>query len=113
MKRGRNTNEGPRSTPAPADAVEPDFFQRLQQLTPQDWETGHKIYGYRLWPIIDRKDEAHFLFKTSEAIDEDYLLRHFGSGKYSLRLNDRRGETRASKTVAIHNPHFPPRVSPG
>jgi hypothetical protein len=81
MKKQRDTS-GVRSTPPPTDEAQPDFFQRLQQLT-RGLGNGHKVYGYGLWPIIDRKDEAHFPFKTSEAIDEDSVLRHFGSGKYS------------------------------
>lgn len=89
-----------------------DFFERLQQLTAEDWQNGHKVYCYRSWPIIDKRDEQHFLAKVHEPFDEDYLLRHFGTGKYYLRLNNRRGETIASQTVAVHNPDFPPRVSP-
>jgi len=63
-------------------------------------------------PVIDKKDNEHFLCKVTEPFDEDYLMRNFGSGKYYLRLNNQRGETIASKTVSLHNPAFPPKVSP-
>jgi len=91
---------------------EPDFFEQLQAFSADEWQAGLKIYVYRTWPVIDKRDENHFLAKISEPFDEDYLLRHFGSGKYYLRLNNRSGETLNSRTVSIHNPSYPPKVSP-
>jgi hypothetical protein len=78
-------------------------------MTPEE---GLKVYVYRTFPIIDKRDNEHFLAKISEPFDEDYLLRHFGSGKYFLRLNDNRGKTIASKAVSVHSPSHPPKVSP-
>jgi len=100
--------------PVPAEDVpgDVDFFARIQSLTPEDWQAGLKVYVYRTWPVIDRRDQEHFLAKLSETFDEDTLLRFFGSGKYNLRLNNGQGHTIAQKTVAIHNPDFPPKVSP-
>ncbi len=95
---------------AASESGEPDFFEQLQAFTPDQWQSGLKIYVYRCWPIIDRREDNHFLAKIAEAFDEDYLLRHFGSGAYYLRLNDRRGKTLNSKTVSIHNRDHPPRV---
>jgi hypothetical protein len=99
--------------PPAAKGGDPDFFEQLQRYTADDYQAGLKIYVYRNWPVIDKRDENHFLAKISESFDEDYLLRHFGSGKYYLRLNNRRGETLASKAVSIHNRDFPPKVAPG
>lgn len=104
----------------PADApieieqrqTEPDFFQRLLQLAPEDWQNGHTVYTYRTFPVIDKRDTQHYLCKVSESFDPDYLLRNFGSGKYYLQLNNGRGEKIAAKTVSLHNPDFPPRVAP-
>jgi hypothetical protein len=96
-----------------AKGGELDFFEQLQAFSADEWQAGLKIYIYRTYPVIDRRDEAHFLAKISEPFDEDYVLRHFGSGKYHLRLNNRRGETLASKAVSIHNRDFPPKVAPG
>ena len=99
---------------APAEiesADDLDFFARLQSLTAEDWRE-HKTYVYRTWPVIDRRDSEHFLAKVSEPFDEDYLLRFFGTGKYNLRLNNGQGRTVAQKTVSVHNPDFPPKVSP-
>jgi hypothetical protein len=110
------------SRPTPANAEnaeipnhqtgEQEFFEHLQRFTTDEWQSGLKVYVYRTWPVIDKRDENHFLAKVSEAFDEDYLLRHFGSGKYYLRLNNRHGETLNSKTVSIHNPAYPPKVCP-
>lgn len=89
-----------------------DVFQRLQSFTAEEWRAGLKVYVYRIWPVIDRREDSHFLAKVAEPFDEDYLLRHFGSGKYYLRLNDQRGQTIGGKTVSLHNPSYPPKVSP-
>jgi len=89
-----------------------DFFTQLQGLSPADWQSGYKVYVYRTWPVIDKRDEQHYVAKLSEAFDEDLILRNWGSGKYNFRLNDGKGETVASKTVSLHNLAFPPKVSP-
>lgn len=97
----------------PEPAAEPiPFFERMGSLSPDDWERGWKIYCYRTWPIIDRRENEHFICKLKEPIDEEYLLRCFGSGKYFLRLNDSHGKTATSKSVSVHNPEYPPKVSP-
>jgi hypothetical protein len=116
-KRRRQTDE---QSPAEAlseresipDAGDPEFFEQLQKLTAEDWQAGHRVYIYRTWPVIDRRDEHHYVAKVSEPFDEDFLLRHYGSGKYYMRLNNRQGETINSKTASVHDPSFPPKVSP-
>jgi hypothetical protein len=119
MRKRREVNDATRVSSAadqPAtneqQKEESDFFQQLQQIPVEGWQTGFKVYVYRVLPVIDKKDNEHFLCKVTEPFDEDYLMRNFGSGKYYLRLNNQRGETIASKTVALHNPAFPPKVSP-
>jgi len=119
MTKRREANGATAGTCEPAEPVETrdristsDFFQQLQQLSPEAWQSGHKVYCYRTWPVIDKRDQEHFLCKVSEPFDEDYLLRHFGSGKYYLQLNGARGEKIASKTVSLHNTDFAPKVSP-
>ncbi len=107
-------------TPSAADprvtydpkSTELDFFERIASFSPDDWQGGLKAYIYRVAPIIDRKDGQHYLAKVSESFDQDYLLRHWGSGKYHLKLNDARGMTIATTTISCHNPDFPPRVDP-
>jgi hypothetical protein len=115
MRKRREVNDGTRADqPATNEQQkeESDFFQQLQQISVEGWQAGYKVYVYRVWPVIDKKDNEHFLCKVTEPFDEDYLMRNFGSGKYYLRLNNQRGETVASKTVALHNPAFPPAISP-
>ena len=89
-----------------------EFFERLASCKPDDWQTGFKVYVYRVWPIIDRKDGQHFLAKVNEPFDPDYILRNWGSGKYHLKLNNQQGKTLATTTISCHNPDFPPRVDP-
>lgn len=90
---------------------EPSFFEKLQQFTADDWR-GLSCYCYRLWPVIDRKEKEHYLSKISEPFDEDFLLATFGTGKYYLRLNDRKGKTLASHTASVYSDRFPPKVHP-
>jgi hypothetical protein len=90
---------------------ETGFFETLTQFTPEEWR-GMKIYVYRLWPVIDRKEKEHFLSKLQEPCDEDFLLSTFGTGKYYLRLNNKQGNTIASHTVSVYNQQHPPRVNP-
>ena len=99
-----------RAKAASNGAVEPspDLWDVLRSLKAGEFNA----YVYRLWPKIDRRDEAHYLTKTGQHFDEDWLLRTFGSGKYSLRLNDAKQRTIASKTVSLHNPNHPPKVDP-
>jgi hypothetical protein len=56
-----------------------------QSFTAEEWRAGLKVYLYRLWPVIDRREDNHFLAKVAEPFDEDYLLRHFDSGKRTSR----------------------------
>lgn len=88
-----------------------NFFERLNQFSAEEWRSL-KLYVYRIWPVIDRKENEHFLAKISQVCDEDYLLSTFGTGKYYLRLNDGRGKSIASHTLSVYNPDFPPRVNP-
>lgn len=36
------------------------FFERVQQFSPEGWH-DLKVYVYRKWPVIHRKDTAHLL----------------------------------------------------
>ncbi len=101
----------PPAPPAAPIAEELGFFERLQQYSAEEWRSL-KVYVYRCWPVIDRKEGQHFLSKLSEAFDEDYLLRTFGSGKYYLRLNSAKGTSIASTTVSVHRLDSPPKVHP-
>jgi hypothetical protein len=105
-------NPEPLESTSEAEQQTPDFFTQIQHLNPDDWQSGHKVYVYRTWPVIDKRDEQHYVAKLSEPFDEDVLLRNWGSGKYNLRLNNGKGETVSSKTVSLHNLAFPPKVSP-
>jgi hypothetical protein len=96
------------------DGTEPqeakDFFEQLTLLRPEDWQKGFTSYGYRIEPVLDKRDGQHYVFKVNESYDPDFVMRHWGSGKYLLLLNNPQGRTIARKTLSIHNLDHPPRV---
>ena len=114
----RNRAEAPTAVPAELEesaadtSADLEFFERLASCKPDEWQAGFKVYVYRVWPIIDRKDGQHFLAKVNEPFDPDYILRNWGSGKYHLKLNSGQGKTVGTTTISCHNPDFPPRVDP-
>ena len=114
MSRKRTASPDPQEASVftdPPEAAHETLLEQIQRLTPEEWQ-GKKVYLYRVWPIIDKKGDDHFLAKLSEPFDEDYLLKNWGSGRYHLRLNGTAGQGIASQTVAIHNPDHPPKVDP-
>jgi len=88
----------------------PSFFDRLRQMTEQGWD-NHLVYVYRRWPRISRSDQPHYIDTVRQAIDEQWLLEHHGSGRYSLRLNDKR-RTIDSYVCEVHDLNHPPKVRP-
>jgi hypothetical protein len=75
------------------------------------WLSGDlKLYIYRCWPRIDKQQDKVYLAIVQEPVDEEFLLRHYGSGRYLLMLKDRSKLIR-KHTVSVHNPEFPPRVN--
>ena len=90
--------------------IKPTFFDRLRQMTEQEWD-NHVVYVYRRWPRISRSDQPHYIDTVRQSIDEQWLLEHHGSGKYSLRLNDKR-RTIESYVCEVHDLNHPPRVQP-
>jgi hypothetical protein len=68
-----------------------------------------KAYVYRVWPKIDKQQDRVYIAIVQEPVDEDYLLRHFGSGRYLIMIKDR-GKLLRKHTVSVHSQAFPPRV---
>jgi hypothetical protein len=93
------------------DDEKPPFWEWLNGLGDRWSSEGIQIYCYRVWPVIDRREEQHYLCKISEPFDEDFLLKNYGSGKYLLQANNRRGKTLHKRVVSVHNVSFPPKVS--
>ena len=110
MRKRRNA-EPPAAPSTPKEESSQTLLQQIQAMPPDQWR-GKRVYLYRVFPIIDKKGDDHFVAKLSESFDEDYLLRNWGSGRYHLRLNDAQGHTLATQNVAIHNPAYPPKVDP-
>lgn len=63
------------------------FWEQLRSLGDR-WQTeDYSFYCYRLWPVTDTRNPERFLCKLAEPIDEDFLLKNYGTGKYLLMLN--------------------------
>jgi hypothetical protein len=94
------------------DAKEDDglsFWEYLSSLEDK-WSTGNlKMYIYRVWPVIDKRESQVYLCQVQEPVDEDYLLRNLGSGRYLLMVKDRSKLLR-KHTMSVHNQAYPPRV---
>jgi hypothetical protein len=109
-----------------------DFTRSLQRLTPESFygfvrqypnHQGTQVYIYRVVPVIDRKQagiENSYIDTLPGSpecpIDEEYLLRNHGSGKYHIKLSDSnkaRGLTEVAKTtVEVYDPNVPPNLNP-
>jgi hypothetical protein len=96
--------------PAPHDEPRGNFFNKLAQLTPEEWDR-HRVYIYRRWPRISKTGEPHYVGVYREAIDEEFIKSHYGSGRYLLKLNNQR-TTIDQAPLEIMDLASPPRVSP-
>jgi hypothetical protein len=89
----RNSHESkskgaPNGHPAADETKSPaNFFNRLGQLSPDEWDR-HRVYIYRRWPRISRDDQPHYIGTHRQAIDEEFMKAMYGSGRYLLKLND-------------------------
>jgi hypothetical protein len=87
------------------------FWGHLRALGDR-WQTeDFCLYIYRLWPVTDTRNPERFLCKLAEPIDEDYLLKNYGTGKYLLMLNQR-GKRVRTHVANPHNLQYPPAVHP-
>jgi hypothetical protein len=87
------------------------FWEQLRSLGDR-WQTeDFSLYVYRLWPVTDTRNPERFLCKLAEPIDEDFLLKNYGSGKYLLMLNQR-GKRVRTHVANPHNLQYPPAVHP-
>ena len=67
------------------------------------WLTGNlKTYVYRVWPRIDKQQERVYITIVQQAIDEQYLLENFGSGRYLVLIKDSSKLLR-KHTASVHN----------
>lgn len=112
------------------EAAPLDFTRSLQKLQPDPFflfikqyphPEGSSIYVYRLKPPIDRRqagieDSNIDIIEDAKIMDEDYLLRTHGSGKYHLKFTDAnkpKGLTEVAKTtIEIYDPAVPPILNP-
>jgi len=106
----RESSSKPKSEKEPPEPAT-TFWEFVSGLGDR-WQTEDlSLYCYRLWPVTDKRNPERFLCKLHEPVDEDYLLKHFGSGKYWLVLNNAQGKHLRKHVANPHNPDFPPRVS--
>ncbi len=88
-----------------------DFFDLLQQQELDEWKR-RKLYIYRVWPRVEKKDEAHYLTVISHPIDEEWLKQTFGSGRYLMLLRDSvLKKAIAQHTFSVHDIDYPPKLN--
>lgn len=103
----------------PAFMPPDDFFSAVSGITADQWPF-RMIYGYRLAPITDRRSSGQpfYLAKYSGPIDQDQVMRDFGSGMYRFLLNETppgggKSQTIARCDLSIMNFDYPPKVPAG
>jgi hypothetical protein len=75
------------------------------------WMTdGLQLYVYRVWPRIDRAEDFHYLATVHEPLDEAWVREHYGSGRYTMMLKDKRRKLVRTHSFSIHDQAHPPRV---
>ena len=108
-----------KTTPPPTPkAKRPSFFARVKLIPKADWGTRVFIYVYCWEPICNLKmgGENKYLVRLSEPIlDEQPLMVDYGSGKYHLKLVNRKpgsgeGEMVDTTEIEIYNPKYPPKI---
>lgn len=93
---------------AKASEDEQPFFEYLASLGNR-WSSGNlKLYIYRLWPELDL-GEKHYIGIVREAVDEEFIARRFGSGKYMLLLK-RPPHKPLMHNISVHDPQRPPNL---
>jgi hypothetical protein len=85
------------------------FFNRLKQLSEDDWDR-YQVYVYRRWPRITLNDKPHYIGVHRTPLDEEFIRSTYGSGRYTLRLNDVKG-TIDSTSLEIQDLSHPPKVA--
>lgn len=112
--------EAPPVSPVPKSEKRgiPGFFAKVKQIPQVDWGKRAWVYVYLLEPWVNPKTfgDTKYLAKSSEPIlDEDTLMKDYGSGKYRLNLVYRKpgvdkGDEVDNVEIEIFNIKFPPKV---
>lgn len=113
------TESRPRGRPAKARQPTEGALKRMpffDCLAALNWESGNWfLYGYRVAPWAGKKVGEHsYLFKVMEAIDEEWLISRYGSGRYNLKLNKAKdaGGDQGFRThnTSLRDPNRPPKM---
>lgn len=96
----------------------PAFFQKVAAIPAADWGKRAYVYVYCYEPICNLKisGETKYLVRLDQPIyDEQPLMIDYGSGKYHLKLVQRKpgtgdGEMVDSTEIEIYNPKYPPKI---
>lgn len=96
------------------------YFQQQAEIPEVDWERTCQ-YLYRWQPFYDNTKggiESKYVCLYTTAITIDQIKREHGSGRYQLKLNQRRKDERSDKTIRqivfdILDPAFPPNLPDG
>ena len=102
----------------PTRSKSPSFYDNVRSIPELDWGKRAWIYVYCVEPVCNPKafGENKYLFKSGVAIlDEDEIMKDYGSGKYRLNLVYRKPAGDKSDEIdnyefEIYNPKFPPKI---
>jgi hypothetical protein len=67
------------------DDAGPDFWERLEQLTPEDW-VSHEVHLYRRRPKVALQGLGGYLAKFQQAVTIDDIKHAFGGYDFEAML---------------------------
>ena len=94
------------------------FWDNVNSISPEEWQAKRcYIYAYLSEPFCNVKVEGEpgYLRKFYQPIDPEFFLNEWGSGKYFLRLKEKRPGEKTDRDIdtlvfEIYNPSFPPKL---
>lgn len=120
-KRTRTDEVNPETAAAAAavDTAE-EFFAYLKTFPADAWREELLLYLFRTGPLTDSRRTGNFKYiqKYSKPVDQEDIMRDFGSGGYRLYFNRYDPATRKTNLLREHNfdiqnIDFPPKVPAG
>ena len=94
------------------------FWDHVNEIPLSEWQAKRfYLYAYLSEPFCNIKTEGEpgYLRKFYEPVDPEFFLKEWGSGKYFLRLKEKRPGEKSDRdvdtlTFEIYNPTYPPKL---
>ena len=109
----------PTEKPRKTHKIEVSFWEKMRAIPPAEWgENGRTFMYLYLWqPYTDIKSEGKpgYLMKFYQPVDQDAIMKRYGSGQYHLILKHKKAGQKGDDTVdehtfEIYNHEFPPKI---